>query len=126
MWTDEMTREIVRHNGGTFQFIHPATGWIEAEFPDGYWVSLQGGIENLPRLRVQTIIDFIEARPHLKERKTYLGVWNSLSKNSTLQNWSVDETVWVENYEDALIVAKDNNQSAIYEVVTDTEILTKH
>lgn len=126
MFIDQVQAAAIENNGGTFRKNDSGfDSWEQVEDSDdmgGYWVSTPKGIENLPKLRLETMLDFAESRSNIKAGVTFLGVWNEEFKSSDTENWSIDESIWVETREQAIKLGLANNQKAIFDVYNNSVI----
>ena len=113
----QVVAHAIENGGGTFRITKG--GFTPDEREKGYYVSLSGGVENLPFLDAQTVRKVLAAwasNGHVSEY-TRLGLWKDDS-----DNWSIDLTVWVYNPSSAEIVGRDNNQRAIWDITNAREI----
>lgn len=126
LFINQVLDTAIENNGGTFYKVRPANATVawsaDTHREYGYWVSLGKGVENLPKLRLQTVYDFVDSRPRIAAGETFLGLWNEEFKGASTQNWSIDESVWVGTREEAIQIGLENSQKAIYDIFNDLVI----
>jgi len=119
------------NNGGTFETFSVAAqnGAISAEpamMDTGYYVSVMpdafklgdGDYKQLPTILTADILAraVYHFQRQLSQPNTYLGVWRNGS------NWYIEPSVHVTNRQDALMLAAECNQLAIWDIAKCSEI----
>lgn len=115
MTTQQVVRDAKQNGGGTYSLYEPANytngyenKWLKMSFNAGYMVAEKYGADNLPTIDVN-LLNMV-AFHRIEVSNQYLGLWQD-----GRGNWSLDQTVCIMDREVAIVVAKDNDQVAIWD-----------
>jgi hypothetical protein len=111
--TDQLADAILSSGGGTFDY-----NLFPAQKEDGYWVSVEGAEEVVPRTNLkERIEDYLGlVGEFLEDEDLWFGAWVDGDEVY------LDVTRWFEDKEEALQFGRDNHQRAIWDISTEDPI----